>query len=622
LEDVELIGAYPFSTTSVNLQSGDNVKAVAKKVSSHAMVAAKEYISGKLTPAHAELRKSGLISKGLDTVSRVAGYASFVPGLSAIAGPTAWFTRVASKAASAFGYSKPADETVVQRVAPYGYVGDSHIDIPTPAFKAAPFQSNTVAVGSVGATDEDEMALDYILSKPAMIYRKTFSTTANVGDLIYAGIVSPSCMWFRDNAGNGNIAFPATATLTTSCFAPSHFCYIGSGFRYWRGSFKYIFQFSKSKMHAGRVLITFVPGTSESVNAPITTIQDVPTASVAGVQMTGYSKMFDLRDSSVVEFEVPYIHQAPYTLYTGSIGTISVQVVSPLNAPGNAADTIDMLVYVAGEPGFEFAMLKPSMLDATNFRSDQTSTGVYTQAGGVSTTEDASQFVIGERFTSVKQVAMVPDWHVFDQINNTFINFTLTPWFKRDYLPIIVGGQPISNTAQTVWYGSKCGRMQEMYAFTYGSAAWTIITDDPDGSATGVSVFTAPTDGNSLVTGNGSLYNYNLAGPNGQTIYENRGSLRMVVPAWGKYQRIPHQVYYQGTSPTLNTAPVEINSGIAFITHYYNARVRNNTGATRRVAVGKAAADDATMGQYIGPPLVNLFQSTATVAPNASNLPF
>lgn len=599
LEDVELIGAYPFATTSVNLQAGKKENSMVR-----------------------ELKESKLISKGLDAASYMALAMKANPETEPFAEPTAWFARVLSNLASSFGFSKPVDETIVKRKAIVGYQGESHIDMPSPAFKATPFQTNTLAVDSVGGTGIDEMTFDHIFSKPAMIYRKEFAASAAVGDLLYAGILSPSCFWYRDNAGNGNRSIPANATLTTSCFAPSHLMYVGSNFRFWRGGFKFTFQFSKSKMHGGRVVISYVPGTSFSQNAPISNIQDLPVAGANGVEMSAYTKMFDLRDSSTVEFDVPYINESPYSFYNGSIGVISVQVVSPLNAPATASDVVDMLVYVQAQPDFEFAGVCPSMLDATDFRSNQITTGVYLQAGGVSSKNDASEYVIGEKFRSVKQLAMIPDWHVLDAANASTTNITLTPWFRKNYLPIISGNSAIANTASAVWYGSKCGRMQEMFSFVYGSSSWTAITDDPDGDSNGITVGTNPNDGNQTVVGPGSLYNKDLVNSTGHIFYEPRGAVRVVVPPFMKYQRVQTLVFPITAGSTETSTPGVTTMGGTFGGQLYNLRYRNNTGTTRRLAIGKAAGDDATMGQYIGPPLCNLFQATATVPPNPSILPF
>lgn len=594
LEDVELIGAYPYDLATVNLQAGQAAESSADK----------------------------LVSKGLSATAKIASGLTGIPYIGGAMRTTAWFARAAAGLASAFGYSRPVDETIIRRKAIIGYMGESHCDLPSSSVVASPFQTNALAVGVVGGNDIDEMSFNNILSKPAMIYRKVFAPTIATGDLLYASIVSPSCFWYRDNAGSGNIGYPANATLTTSCFAPSHLCYLGSNFRYWRGGFKFTFEFSKTKMHGGRIMISYTPGTSATLNGPITTIQDVPVASTTGVQMTGYSKMFDLRDSSVVEFEVPYINESPYTLYTGSIGTLAVQVISALNSPTSTSDNIDMLVYVEALPNFEFAGLAPSMLDATDFRSDNVTSGVYLQAGGVSHTPDASQYVVGEKFSSVKQLLMIPDWHVFDQANNTFLNFTLGPWFRKDYLPIITGTSPISNTASAVWYGSKCGRMQEMFSFVQGSTEWTAITDDPDGDANGITVSVVPNDGNATVVGPGSLYNRALVETSGHLVVEQRGAVRVRVPSFMKYQRIPHYPYRQGAGVSQTTAPGTYNVGLSFGSHLYNMRIRNNTGLTRRVALGRAAGDDASVGQYIGPPLCNLFQATAANSPNPSTLPF
>ncbi|APG79003.1 hypothetical protein 2 [Changjiang picorna-like virus 6] len=593
LEDVELVGAYPYATKTVTFQAG----------------------------LDAELRESKLVSRGLTTVSKIAGSLTQVPIIGPIAGHTAWFSRLLSGAASSFGYSRPVDETVVRRKMIVGYAGESHVDMPSSSFKATPFQTNKLAVGKLGGNGIDEMSFEHILAKPSYIYRKQFDSTGAVGDLLYCSIVSPSCFWYRDNVGTGNIGLPPNATLTTSAFAPSTIMYLGSNFRYWRGKFRYHIKFSKTKMHGGRVLLSFTPSSIFNQNSPITTSMEIPDSNTAGVQMTGYSKMFDLRDGSEVEFDIPFTCQSPYQTFTGTTGVFAIQIISPLNSPTNASDIVDMMVSVSALPGFEFSAIMPSLIDGVAPNGSISDAGVYKQAGGATDTSDASMYIPGEKYTSVKQLMMIPDWHIFDQANATTLTFTLGPWFKKNYLPNTTGTTPIGSTATAAYYGSKSGRMQDLFAFANGSAEYTVITDKPDAAATTITVFTSPNDTGNTFTAPGSLYQKGLNEFAAHTMFENRGSFRVCVPSFTKYQRVPAALF-SGLVGSDATAPSNYTVSGVFTAHVTAMRVRNNSLTTTRVAFGKAAGDDATVSQFIGPPLCNFFQATAANSPNPSTLPF
>jgi hypothetical protein len=597
LEDVELIGVAPIATTTVTLQAG----------------------------LVDELRQTKLISKSLDVATNIVRSADGVPSLTPFSGPTAWFLRHLKGLASSFGFSRPVDETMVERVTHLGYAGESHVDMPIPAFKASPFQSNMVKLDRVGGTNEDHMALSYILSKPAMVFRKVWSSTAALGDYLYAGHVSPSVYWFRDNptGSSGNRSIPTNATLTTSAFLPSHFMYIGSGFRYWRGSIRYTFQFSKTKMHGGRVVATFTPSLLQAQSAPLINGVVVPESGATnGVGMQGYTKMFDLRDSSTFDFDVPYISTEAYTLYGNSIGTVTLSVASPLNAPTAAADSIDMLVYVSAVGHFEFAAAAPTLVDGTDHRSDNTASGVFLQAGGVESVDNASERTMGELFKSVKQIAMMPSWSVWDVPNASTFSYSLPCWFRKDWLPVISGTTPIANNATAAWYGSPLGRMIEMFAYGYGSTLYTVLSDAPDRGGSTIDVNTVPNDPGATPVGLTNIYNRASSSPNSHSIHESRGALRVSIPNYARVPRMPILAANSGVSEPGLPGLITGLAGVFGNEHQTQLTVRNNTGSTVRYALGKSAGDDFILSQYIGPPVCNFFQSTSTVGPNPSVLPF
>jgi hypothetical protein len=325
--------------------------------------------------------------------------------------------------------------------------------------------------------------------------------------------------------------------------------------------------------------------------------------------------MFDLKDGSEFTFDVPYMATHPYTPVNGSIGTVSMFVVSPLNSPTNGATSIDMMVYVSCLPGFEFAGITSSILDGFAPGSAPT---VYTQAGGVEATDDASQDTIGERFTSVKQVAMVPDYHIGpDKATSTISDFTLAPWFRKNFVSSAV---PIPNNAQAVFWGSKSGRMAEMFSFVNGSTEYAMYHDG-QGSNCVLQVAVDNRDGGNTIGSTAFTDLYQKRGMvNTFAVTEYvENALRVNVPFYSTVSRVPLYVYLS-TCGTNQTTDVGLFSVANFFSwQMFVGRIRNNSGSARRFFISRAAGDDATMGQYIGPPICAYFQSTATVSPNPNN---
>jgi len=597
MEDVEVIGATPFATTPITLQAGMSV-------------------------ADREAVKGGIVSGTLDALSGVATQVARFPSLRTLGTGTAWFLRCASKAASAFGFSRPMDTRAVKKHYIPGYRFESHIDVPHTGIVTAPFQDNKLLVdGTVGLTDEDEMSFDYILSKPAMIYRGTITSSTAQGDFIYGAPVAPIAFWYREGSTtNGNITMPANASsLTINSFCPSHLLYIGNGFRYWRGSLKFTFMFSKTKMHGGRVLISYMTNpTLVNGNSLLSNQIAVPTTGGGVIPMEGYNKMFDLRDSSTVDFVVPYSSFEPFTSMLSKIGDISVQMVAPLNSVTSGADSIDFLVFVEALPGFQFAGACPATLESVGPGSNNTSGGVQLQAGGVETVDDQSQYVMGEKFMSAKQVMMLPARYTQVLPGSPAVQvMTLKPFFCRDRLPALSGTNPTTSSNRCAFFAAPT-RMIDMYSFANGSTDYSFTRL---GATTPVdlSFNTFGNDGNIAFTGTGAgnLYNKNNNISSGHTIVDGSGTVRIRVPAFSRFARIPIQpiaeFYDDSFTSIANSA-----SNSQFLSHGVNAIAANGSLTERPISVSLAAGEDAYCAQYVGPPLCTLFQSSATERPNTT----
>lgn len=631
LHDVEVVGTQPYITRSVTLQAGSSGKARG------------------LSKANQELKKGGLISKALESTANVARAVSYVPGLNVIGGTADWFLRSASKVASAFGYSKPNDENKPERFNRLTYAGDTHVDVPFQGFTTTPFQTNKLAINSaLGCTDDDHMAFDYVLTKPSLIFRGQMSTTTTSGDLLYGSTVCPNVFWYRDReiAGTptGNLALPHVAGGSVNSFFPSTLLYVGDNFRYWRGDLKFKVTFSKSTMHAGRVQFAyipdpFVPGANQQMPNTILAPELAPGGMT---QPTGMTVVFDLRDGNSFEFDVPYLCPFPYLPVSGSTGCVSMTVVNPLRAPGIAADTIDFLVEVSAAPGFEFACFTPATLGAlvpnglpvptyaggAAPQSGQSGliadlVGVSYQSGVTASviTDDASQNVIGEKFNSLKQLAMIPSYTVNELANNSLTRLSLTPWFKPNGPPV---SAPMGNTANdtALWLNAPCMRVANLYSFVNGSTNFQFQRDGGTTANFTASAIQYPNTSGATFTELAGLWNKNQNCAGGVNMFETSEVSRWNVPTFSRYARLPVPLTYDGLGGYQRALTPGGNGQVNYNPVYFSNRVdlvlRNASGASRRYAIGKSAGDDARASIFIGPPPCALYQASAVASPTSA----
>jgi len=615
MKDVELIGAMPFDVTAITLQAGDATR--------HTSTRATQRTGFKVTgrsDVSTEGQHQGLLSAPLQAVSDASAALSHMPGLSKIGGMTNWFSAIAADTAEALGFSKPLDETLIQRMTRQSYALDGQVDVPTNAFALAPFQGNKVAVDpSVGLNDEDEMRFDHILTKYQYIFHGTLTTAAAPGDFIYGTPICPTAFWFRDNtlgasAPKSNKPLKTSNTATENAFLPSTLCYVADSFRWWRGGYKFRFSFAKTKLHGGRVQVTYIPTVqNQAINTPIPTTILAPTTTVDGPVATGYSYVFDLRDADEFEFEVPYVCLEPYTSTYGTIGDLTMSIVAPLKSNSAAAGTVDFMVEVCALPGFEFATVAPSIMAGVP------SSGVtnITYQSGLSLapiSDDASQGVVGEKFTSVKQVIMQPDYFTLDVLNATIHQQHFDPWFKAN-APALAG--PMSTTAQALWFASRSSRFAHLFAFCRGGTM-AIVQKEVGAQRVTASFSFKGNLGGAATSTFSSFYDKGNSLYSTVLVADSMESVRVKIPIYGNLARYPvvgSEANLGGDSLTPNTN--------TWNTRTFNVvpelRVRNNSLSSTRVVIGRAAADDAILSRFIGPPACIVFNSLATVSPVYGN---
>lgn len=509
--------------------------------------------SSKL-PADQE-KKSSSISESLAVGAELAEIASAVPVLADIAGPTEWAMRLASRVASAFGFSRPPiDEKprlVTQNYYPYNsLVEGPDVSMPLsqtiqPCLKQEP---------ALGGKKEDEMTFDYFVTKFG------FQQTVNIDGTLLIG----------QNLFTINLC-PAAATATEAQY-PKPFQMLGKLFRFWRGNIRVRVKFVKTKMHTARMMFAFFPG--------------VYAAQTLVLSEYVHREVVDISSVEELVFELPFTSQYPYLFTTstgnqGSYGSFQCFLVNPLQAPSSVANNIDMIVETAMGEGAEFFCpnagldLLPQIpassadvkVDDTKkkFDSLQINQAQAGPSGGglvrVSTLSDAqitghqtetAQLCVGEKLTSLRQLIKVPSNLALSlvsvaQTTTAGGTFPLPVYYQ----PFTLGATNPSGT-NSVRTRDMLGVIAPYFRFSRGGMRVR--------GTYGLKAFTGfETDDNHVIVANAdSATNLGMAGVdlNGPTVAWN-GEIssarekiwKFLIPAWQTVPMIDHHYALASTTP-------------------------------------------------------------------------
>jgi hypothetical protein len=604
LIDMELFGAVPVSLNAILPQSG-------------------------LTTMNEEAKRTRVVSRVLSgvsstssTVAKVAGSLG-APAVGSIASSVSWMAEKLAGTARSFGYSNPINEAPNTRVTFNISDSSSNVDVPDNSVVVGPFSSNRLDVSPLDGARIDEMSMPYVLGQYNQIFVGQLTTALTDGQFIYATRCCPTNFWFRTNAGvpGGNLALPTASTLTTNCIAPSTLCYLGSMFRYFRGGLKFRFTFAKTKFHAGRVVATFVPSTEDfagtNVGSSLVPLPEV-TAGV-GLQPFTSSAVFDLKDDSTFEFEVPYVCTRPHLSTNGSFGGVSLAVLDVLRTTGETSTTVSFMVEVCGAPDFEFSNYAGGTMMPL-FGSAINAQPVILQSGldEVKTLEDKPlevvQFTMGEKVSSLKELIMIPSYTQTFMNSAEVITGNLPPW---SYYPWWPSGltPPVSLTTQIRFSCSPGNMIASMYAFTSGGTTYHIVTDSND---TRISVRQDSLDAGTVpLTVSDMRYRGDANMPRHYASGSTVTALHAKCPSYQKTPLVPRDQHGFMNNPSGRYEPRALISNVRtspFInTNWqFSATNKKSGGIVNYLYIGLCGSDDAKCHHYIGPPLVLLTASTST----------
>jgi hypothetical protein len=595
LEDMELLGSRPLNEQIITAQSGLRTSEVG---SSRSIVQ--------------EMKANKLLSRGLSAASSmVTNIGAAVPSLLPISGPTSWALRMAAGVASVFGYAKPRDSTQLARIYRSDYIGEMNVDMPSAAYSLAATAEASLRVDpTMSGSSVDEMSLRFVTSKYSQICLTDITTADSTGTRLWGTTTCLLNFWYR--SGNTkpfcNLD-PPSSSNTANAIYPSGLMYWSDCFRGWRGTLKFRFTFGKSKLHAGRVIVGFVPAPLQRVRNGVNS-RVIPALEVTGTfpQPFSYSMVCDLKDSSVFEFEVPYVSPYLWTYTGGYTGGVTMTVLDPLIANGEVSTTVPILVEVAGGDDFEFA--GPTTTGMVPV-SGNNNLNIYSQSGVIANNRRVEEYTTGETIQSLKQLLMIPSSVVYD-VANLSENTTSLPTFA--YLPQWLNAIPMANPSTAYFATSRQSRIAACYAYFYGGTSYDVYCDAENDNYA-MQALQQPEQGGFVSTAKYGPY-YAGTPNNAIRITTSKNALHFQVPSAGYTPRIATRIQYVFPNPNRNFIPglaALYNSGLSLVS---NLRVRNTTGRSIRVNLSYAGADDARMGTYIGPPLVYLFNPAQTVSPD------
>lgn len=267
-------------------------------------------------------------------------------GLGWLSEPARFITDAGETVLKMLGFSKPSVEAPITRVrqSPTQYFLNA--DGVDTSHKLGLSAANALAtIPGWAGTDEDEMRIDYICSRPNYYNKFSWGTGSTADTSLFIQPNSP--LWTQSltalTAGN----YAQTVSLPMIAKIASHF---GT----WRGTMVYTFHVVKTQFHSGRLRVSFRPF-SYPAGTVATDTQFVNQPGYA------YTDEIDLSNGTTFTFEVPFVSVRPWmhcqydakTAYPGgdirnsATGIVQLSVINPLVAASTVNSSVDVLVFVS-----------------------------------------------------------------------------------------------------------------------------------------------------------------------------------------------------------------------------------------------------------------------------------
>jgi len=539
------------------------------------------HVAKKVTPADTE-KKSDSLSGSLAAGSHLAELATGIPMLADVAGPTAWALRVASKVASAFGYSRPPIDAkptyVVNQAYPYSStVEGPDVSMPLSLTAQPTLKSEPTLVGKLG----DEMSIDAFVGKFGYCETVNLTSGSGVGTVIY------------------NYPLGVGVHTVSETNWPKPFQMLGYCFNLWRGNLRFRIKFVKTKMHTARLMFAFFPGVQAA--------QTLATAEYV------HREIIDIASVEELIYELPFTAQTPYLNTTTGVtyyGSFQILVVNPLQAPNTVANNIDFIVETAMGEGSEWFAPAP-LLDllpvVPNGTLDTAKLKNVPQAAPigvvkVATLSDAqptghqtetAQLCVGEKLLSLRQLIKYPA-----NLATTYIKLVIsidangdsTIWY---YNPATFGAMSGLNSQRTRDFLNLFApyfRFNRGGIRVRGDFGLQAVASSAD--ANGLAVYASP---QIPVSSDAGLFGASTAYTWAAELATRDNQIwKFTLPAWQAVPMVPNQYATSITAP--NTSLASRRPNVVF-------RMRNAPpNIALSVHMARQPADDYELLFFVGPP--------------------
>lgn len=548
-------------------------------------------IKRKLVPAEVEQSEygEGPVSGPLLQMSNAMSSLSFIPSLGQLVKPVSWALNLSSKAATAFGYSKPLSTTHEHPVSAQPHISAYNSDLMETSMVMSTKRDNAIVLlDDIAGHDDDELSIDFIKIKYA--YYKTI-------------LINASSSGYVDKIKLGPQMYDELHTIPgpinpRSWYSCTPMGYISRFFTQWRGSINLRVRIIKTMFHSGTISFTYIPA-----NYAPTSLDDTQ-------QAYSYTEIVDISAVDEVNLRIPYLYPRYYIPSDTSMGVLILKIINPLKAPDNVSSSISLIYEVAGGPDMEFSI--PTT--RSNFSPIVPQSGIE-EDGCLTDTRDygveesdsntkMSQLCVGERIVSLRQLMST-----YQPISFETVRGDIPTIFAGTIIdPSHYGASSYTATSATTF---TCGIVRDYftafascYLFRRGTFKFRFMTSAEPGSMA-VSYDPSNSDG---------IYQYYNVSDN---------NLSLVKGTSPKSRLSVFPTVHGGCSvsfPHLSCAPIHVNvpyvctattDNIPFL-NALNDRPRtvswkyNGPNASIKGGISRAIGEDFQMAYWLGVPIVTL----------------
>lgn len=363
---------------------------------------------------------AGPISGVATAVANVANVVSDVPIIGEYARATEMGANMIAGVASLFGYSNTpvVDDVKPMQNKSFHAFSNSETSMPIDKLTLDPKNEVTIDTHAVGAgTDVDPLLIVDWGKRESFVQGTAWSQAQGLNAILWTAPVTPVVA--QEDVGTYR---------STLAHTPAG--YVSRLFSKWRGAVTYKFRFVKSKYHTGRVLISWDPCGTPSLDSETTT----------------YTRLVDLQMEDEVSITIPYKASATWSntrfvsnnysdTTTPSItydpdahnGVIQMRVQNTLTGPAANA-SLDILVFTHMGDDFELAVPNelPTQYCMFEVQSAEVVDNIVSGSGAPTTIGNAS-ITTGENVVSLRALLHRSSFHMYVPLGDQMSGVTADP---------------------------------------------------------------------------------------------------------------------------------------------------------------------------------------------------